>query len=157
MDTDGHEFEFSFDGQGHPGARAEAADPLRRALGDQVVTEDGFARIVAASKAIPRRASAAEVRHALALLATIKADQMQQTGDAGMPRRRRRGRQRLPVRRRREGRVAAPAGGMAMPVHHGNERLPCRTRARPVGPRPPKNGPPLGRVQVITARGCLAI
>lgn len=83
MDTDGHEFEFAFHGPDHPGARAEDADPVRRALGDQLVTEDGFARIVAASKAIPRRASDAEVRHALALLATIKADQMQQTGDAG--------------------------------------------------------------------------
>lgn len=75
MDTDGHEFEFSFDGQGHPGAPAEDADPVRRVLGDLFVTEDGFARIVAACKAIPRRASAADVRHALALLATVKADQ----------------------------------------------------------------------------------
>jgi hypothetical protein len=85
MDTEGNEFEFSFDGHAHRGARAEDADPVRRALGDHLATEDDFARIVAASKAIPRRASAAEVRHALALLATVEADQRQPNRDGGCP------------------------------------------------------------------------
>jgi hypothetical protein len=85
MDTEGNEFEFSFDGHAHPGGRAQDADPVRRAIHDHLVTEDDFARIVAASKAIPRRASAAEVRHALALLATVEPDQMQQIPDGGCP------------------------------------------------------------------------
>jgi hypothetical protein len=85
MDTDGNEFEFSFDGHPPRGVRAEDADPVRRALGDQLVTEDDFARIIAASKAIQRRATAVEVRHALALLATVEADQVQQTGFGGCP------------------------------------------------------------------------
>lgn len=85
MDTDGNAFEFSFDGHAHRGVRAQDADPVWRALGDDLVTEDDFARIVGASKALPGRASASEVRHALALVATLDAHQTRQTGNAGCP------------------------------------------------------------------------
>jgi hypothetical protein len=68
MDTDGREFQYDSRGQDLPLGGGPQADPVRSALIDQLVSDDDFARIVAASKALPRRVTAAEVTHALSLL-----------------------------------------------------------------------------------------
>ena len=69
MDTDGNEYEFLFDAGTRRDARSEDGDPVRLALIDHLVSQDDFASIVAASTTLPRRATSAEVVHALSLLA----------------------------------------------------------------------------------------
>jgi hypothetical protein len=69
MDTEGREYEFDAPRATRPVAFPEDADPVRSALIDEVLSPEDFDIIVAASKALPRRVTAAEVRHAQALLA----------------------------------------------------------------------------------------
>jgi len=69
MDTDGGEYEFHASRAGRPGVLPEDVDPVRSALIDQVVSVEDFDIIVAASTALPRRVTTAELRHAQALLA----------------------------------------------------------------------------------------
>jgi hypothetical protein len=69
MDTEGREYEFHASPAGRPGVRPEDGDPVRSALIDEVVSAADFDIIVAASKALPRRVTPAELRHAQALLA----------------------------------------------------------------------------------------
>ncbi len=73
IDTDGNEYDFSFDGHGLPGpSRPEDLDLVRRALIDQVVSDDDFAGIVAVSTARPRRVTPVQITHALSLLAASR-------------------------------------------------------------------------------------
>jgi len=83
MDTDGNEYEFSFNPVASRSAQAENADPVRLALSDHLVTQDGFARIVAASTALPRRVSTADVTHALTLLAASQSGPVEATSFSG--------------------------------------------------------------------------
>lgn len=69
MDTAGNEYEFSFaDRKDHSGLLPEAPDLLRLVETDGVITAPEFAIVVGASKALPRRVTVAEARHALALV-----------------------------------------------------------------------------------------
>ena len=70
MDTEGREYEFHAARATHPVAFPEDADPVRSALIDEVLSPEDVDIIIAASKALPRRVTAAEVRHAQALLAS---------------------------------------------------------------------------------------
>lgn len=73
MDTDGNEYEFSSGfGRERGPTSPEDMDPVRVAMIDQLVSPDDFTRIVAASSARPRRVTAAEVTHALSLLAASR-------------------------------------------------------------------------------------
>jgi hypothetical protein len=83
MDTDGNEYEFSFNPIASRSARSESADPVRLAIGDRLVTQDDFARIVAASTALPPRVSTADVTHALTLLAASQAGSVEATPFSG--------------------------------------------------------------------------
>jgi hypothetical protein len=70
MDTDGREYEFSYHPAPRRGSRPEDSDPVRLAMNAHlVITSDDFAKIVAASKPLPRRVTTAEVTHALSLIA----------------------------------------------------------------------------------------
>jgi hypothetical protein len=73
MDTDGNEYEFSSGvGAARGPTRPEDMDAVRMAMSDQVVSQDDFARIVAASTARPLRVTAADVGHARSLLAASR-------------------------------------------------------------------------------------
>jgi len=73
MDTDGHEYEFSFTPGARRAVRPEDGDPVRLATENRPLTQNDFDSIVAASTALPRRITAAEVAHALALVAKSRA------------------------------------------------------------------------------------
>jgi len=69
MDTAGNEYEFAYtERKDHSGWLPDVPDLLRLVETDGVITASDFALVVAASKALPRRVTAAEARHALALL-----------------------------------------------------------------------------------------
>jgi hypothetical protein len=83
MDTDGNEYEFSFNPIASRSAPSDSADPVRLATNDRLVTPDDFARIVAASTARPRRVSTADVTHALTLLAASQSGPVEATPFSG--------------------------------------------------------------------------
>jgi hypothetical protein len=73
MDTDGREYEFSSE-RVPPGAgRPENSDPVRLAMENRPLTQADFSSIVAASTALPRRITTAEVAHAMSLVAKSRA------------------------------------------------------------------------------------
>jgi hypothetical protein len=81
MDTDGREYQYGFGLDARPLVPDPQADPVRSALIDGSVSDDDFARIVAASTALPRRVTAAEVTHALSLLTSSQAGKLEALRD----------------------------------------------------------------------------
>jgi hypothetical protein len=81
MDTDGNEYEFSFDRR-IPGPLNENADQVRQAMADNFVAPDEFAKIVAASTALPRRVTEAEAAHAQLLVALAHAGSIESIRDS---------------------------------------------------------------------------
>ena len=83
MDTEGNEYEFRSYLDAGGGALTEDADPVRLATHDHPVAQDDFANIVAASTTLPRRVTAAEVAHALLLLARSQDGPVETTRSKG--------------------------------------------------------------------------
>jgi hypothetical protein len=83
MDTNGNEYEFSFKLGTRRGGDPESSDPVRLAMEDHLVTQDDVANIVAASTALPGRATAAEVAHALSLVAKSQAGSVETIRSSG--------------------------------------------------------------------------
>lgn len=69
MDTAGNEYELSFSDKDK--------DLLDVIESDSLITASEFARVVAAAKALPRRVTAAEARHALALLVASRSGSLE--------------------------------------------------------------------------------
>ena len=77
MDTAGNEYQFSFSSSDHPGVDPNAGDRLLQAQWDGVISGSEFALIVAESKALPRRVTAVEIQHGLALVAASRTGTME--------------------------------------------------------------------------------